>query len=208
MNTDFIMPAIPDRRMRQVTPRFLRFCIIDRMVQCTRREQKRQCRELSLRRKTKISSSSNGTCTNHVSLPTYTSLHLCRFKLHLRPERLDSQEVNRGNLPPLPLGKTVLQVFADFLGYLFSCTQRYIVDSHASGESIWTSVKDRIEIVLSHPNGWEGLQQGKMREAAILAGLIPNTAAGRARVHFVTEGEASLQYCIHSGLASDSVKVG
>ncbi|KAI0750422.1 hypothetical protein C8Q74DRAFT_368077 [Fomes fomentarius] len=130
------------------------------------------------------------------------------FKLHLRPERLDSQEVNRGNLPPLPLGKTVLQVFADFLGYLFSCAQRYIVDSHASGESLWTSVKDRIEIVLSHPNGWEGLQQGKMREAAILAGLIPNTVAGRARVHFVTEGEASLQYCIHSGLASDSVKPG
>ena len=90
---------------------------------------------------------------------------------------------------------------------MFSCTKRYITETHASGESLWNSLKDQIEFVLSHPNGWEGLQQGKMREAAVLAGLVPDDAAGRARVHFVTEGEASLQYCIQSGLASETIEV-
>ncbi|KAI0824355.1 hypothetical protein BC628DRAFT_1322727 [Trametes gibbosa] len=130
------------------------------------------------------------------------------FKLHLRPESLDSDEIKRRDLPALPEGKTVLDVFVDFTRYLFDCTQRYITESHANGESLWASVKDRIEFVLSHPNGWEGLQQGKMRQAATMAGLVPDTQEGRARVHFVTEGEASLHFCIRSGLATDSITDG
>ncbi|KAI0367126.1 hypothetical protein BV20DRAFT_1055106 [Pilatotrama ljubarskyi] len=130
------------------------------------------------------------------------------FKLHLRPETLDSDEVKRRDLPPLPSGKSVLDVFADFTGYLFACTQRYICETHANGESLWASVKDRIQFVLSHPNGWEGLQQGKMRQAAVMAGLVPDTPEGHARVHFVTEGEASLHFCIRSGLATDTIADG
>ena len=129
-----------------------------------------------------------------------------RFKLHLRPERLDSDEISKHNLPPLPLGKTVVSVFADFLSYLFSCAKRYICETHASGESLWDSVENRIDFVLSHPNGWEGLQQGKMRQAAIAAGLIPDSLAGHGRVHFVTEGEASLNFCIQSGLTDDTMR--
>ncbi|KAI0708754.1 hypothetical protein C8T65DRAFT_740136 [Cerioporus squamosus] len=112
------------------------------------------------------------------------------FKLHLRPEHLDSDEVNRRDLPPLPPGKTVVQVFADFLGYLL------------------LRASDQIDFVLSHPNGWEGLQQGKMRQAAVLAGLVPDNAAGHARIHFVTEGEASLHFCVQSGLTSESIETG
>ena len=73
---------------------------------------------------------------------------------------------------------------------------------------MWDSFGDRIDFVLSHPNGWEGLQQGKMRQAAIHAGLIPDTDGGHSRVHFVTEGEASLHYCINSGLTPNAIKVG
>ncbi|KAI0628133.1 hypothetical protein C8Q77DRAFT_1162430 [Trametes polyzona] len=130
------------------------------------------------------------------------------FKLHLRPETLDSEEIKRRELPPLPKGKTVLDVFADFTRYLFRCTQRYIKETHANGESLWSSLQDRIEFVLSHPNGWEGLQQGKMRQAAIMAGLVPDSPEGHARVHFVTEGEASLHFCIRSGLTADSIADG
>lgn len=100
-----------------------------------------------------------------------------------------------------------MQVFADFLRYLYTCTKTFIIDTHASGESIWNSLKDQIDFVLAHPNGWEGLQQSKMREAAILAGLVPDTVAGRARIHFVTEGEASLHYCVQSGLTSETIEV-
>ena len=46
-----------------------------------------------------------------------------------------------------------------------------------------------------------------MRRAAISAGLVPDTAAGAARIHFVTEGEASLHFCIASGLAGENIRV-
>ncbi|CDO71998.1 hypothetical protein BN946_scf184943.g33 [Trametes cinnabarina] len=130
------------------------------------------------------------------------------FKLYLRPERLDSEEMKRRDLPPLPQGKSILDVFADVLRYLFACTKRYISETHANGESLWSSLQDRIEFVLSHPNGWEGLQQGKMRQAAVMAGLVPDTFDGHERIHFVTEGEASLQFCLRSGLATDVITEG
>ena len=136
-----------------------------------------------------------------------TSQYPVRFKLHLRPERLHSNEIQTTYIPPLPRDKSVVDVFADFFAYLLSCTRRFICETHANGESLWSSVEDRIEFVISHPNGWEGLQQGKMREAAVIGGLVPNTNAGHKRVHFVTEGEASLNFCIQSGLTTDVLQV-
>ncbi|THG96744.1 hypothetical protein EW026_g5140 [Hermanssonia centrifuga] len=130
------------------------------------------------------------------------------FKLHLRPNALQDQELKDSKLQPLPLGKTVIDVFGDFLKYLFQCAKQFIVETHPNGSSLWSSVDQRIEFVLSHPNGWEGLQQGKMREAAVAAGLIPNNAAGQARLHFVTEGEASMHYCVDSGLTTGTIQDG
>ena len=46
-----------------------------------------------------------------------------------------------------------------------------------------------------------------MREAAVMGGLVPSAAAGDAHVHFVTEGEASLNFCIQSGLADEMMRV-
>ena len=92
--------------------------------------------------------------------------------------------------------------------YLHDCAKTYIQETHASGSNLWASVEQRIEYVLTHPNGWEGAQQEQMRRAAILAGLIPDTDGGRARVQFVTEGEASLHFCIQSGLTSQAMEVG
>lgn len=134
--------------------------------------------------------------------------YYARFKLHLRPEYLlsDGDAVSQ-NLRPLPPGKKVSDIFADFLSYLFRCTRIYIAETHPNGESLWSSLEDRIEFVLSHPNGWEGLQQGKMRDAAIKAGLIPDTTAGHARIRFVTEGEASLNFCIRNGFTDDAFEV-
>ncbi len=108
---------------------------------------------------------------------------------------------------PLPLGKTVIEVFGDFLKYLFACARRFLIETHPNGDSLWNSVEGRIEFILSHPNGWEGSQQGKMRQATIAAGLIPDNAAGHARIHFVTEGEASMHYCVDNGLATGAITV-
>ena len=70
-----------------------------------------------------------------------------------------------------------------------------------------TTMMENATYIIGHPNGWEGLQQSKMRQAAVSAGLIGDSQADYARIHFVSEGEASLHYCLDGGLASDVIKV-
>lgn len=110
-------------------------------------------------------------------------------------------------IPPLPRGKTVIDLFADFLRYLHQCVRTYIEETHASGEILWRNLESCTEFVLSHPNGWEGAQQSQMRIAAIRAGLISGDEASHSRLSFVTEGEASLHFCIQNGLVNDAIEV-
>ena len=111
--------------------------------------------------------------------------------------------------PKLPESKTITDVYADFYGYLFARARDYIKETNpTTGESIWDSVKDNIDIVLSHPNGWRGAQQSVMRNAALKAGIVRNIQDSQSRITFVTEGEASLHYCISSGNVSEIIKVG
>ncbi|KAJ3535906.1 hypothetical protein NMY22_g6268 [Coprinellus aureogranulatus] len=127
------------------------------------------------------------------------------FKLHLRPKSGPASLFTRAvdeELPPLPPNKTVIQLFSDYMKYLLDCAKQYISESH--GEKVWASLHGDIMFVLTHPNGWGGPQQAQMREAAINAGLVPNTEQGRSRVSFVTEGEASLHFCLSSGLELDT----
>jgi len=72
---------------------------------------------------------------------------------------------------------------------------------------LWDSFGDDIHFVLTHPNGYEGPQQTIMRAAAIRGGLVGDDAAAEKRVFLVTEGEASLHYCIQSGLTAEAMKV-
>ncbi|KAK0448943.1 uncharacterized protein EV420DRAFT_1275606 [Desarmillaria tabescens] len=125
-----------------------------------------------------------------------------KFKLHLRPPAKDvkSDNINQA-ISPLPPGKNVVTLFADFYAYLFECAKTFIQQTHPSGATFWSSVEDSIEFILSHPNGWEGAQQEQMRKAAVQGGLVSNDAKN-TRVHFVTEGEASLHFCIQKGLSS------
>ncbi|KIL57122.1 hypothetical protein M378DRAFT_420144 [Amanita muscaria Koide BX008] len=124
------------------------------------------------------------------------------FKLRLRP-RMMQLNMNGMRFSPLPKKKTAVHVFGDFLGYMFQCTKKFVTDTHANGAALWNVVEHNTQFVLSHPNGWEGPQQSKMRKAAIFGGLIPDTNAGKARIWFVTEGEASLHACVLNGLADD-----
>ena len=130
-----------------------------------------------------------------------------RFKLHLRSKVGAGRNVT-SEIPPLPLDKTVVEVFADFLRYLLECASSYIQDTHVNGPDLWVSVLDRIDFVFSHPNGWGSTEQSEMRRAAVLADLIPDTRAGHSRLSFVTEGEASLHFSIENGLPAGAMKVG
>jgi len=141
--------------------------------------------------------------------PALSSPFSCetRFKLHLRSQVGDGRQV-ADRIPQLPLNKTAVEVFSDFLTYLLACASSYIQDTHANGGQLWASVKDQIYFVLSHPNGWEGAQQAEMRKAAVMAKLIPDTTAGHARLSFVTEGEASLHFSAQNGLSTSGMKEG
>ena len=101
----------------------------------------------------------------------------------------------------------MVEVFGDFLRYLFECVSSYIQDTHANGRDLWNSVKSHIDFVLSHPNGWECAQQSEMRRAAVLGGLVPDNTSGHSRLSFVTEGEASLHFSVQNGLPSGAMKV-
>jgi hypothetical protein len=107
----------------------------------------------------------------------------------------------------LPKGKTIVDVFADFMGYLFDSTKELFKTSEPNGESRWDSVSNSVELVLTHPNGWSGPQQTQLRTAAIKAGIVPNTPAGRSRVYFVSEGEASFNFCATHTQAGRDLKV-
>jgi hypothetical protein len=70
--------------------------------------------------------------------------------------------------------------------------------------NLWRSVENSIEFVLTHPNGWEGPQQQQIRRAVELAGLI-SSGEEQSHVHLLTEGEASLHFCVTNVIASDAL---
>ena len=107
----------------------------------------------------------------------------------------------------LPKGKTIVDVFADLMRYLFDSTKTLFKASEPNGELRWDSVSDNIELVVAHPNEWHGQQQTRLRTAAIRAGIVPDTHVGRSRVHFVTEGEASFNFCAIHTQAGKDIKV-
>lgn len=117
----------------------------------------------------------------------------------MRPKSKGAQVNHAEEVPPLPFNKSVIEVFSDYMKYLRDCAKTYIIETH--GEPTWTSLEDDILFVLTHPNGWGGPQQNEMRQAAIRAGLIPNTPEAASNVTFVTEGEASLHFCLSNGLS-------
>ena len=107
----------------------------------------------------------------------------------------------------LPRGKTIVDVFADFMRYLFDSTKALFKASEPNGELRWNSISESIELVLTHPNGWGGPQQARLRTAAVKAAIVPDTPAGHSRVHFVTEGEASFSFCATQTQAGKNLKV-
>ncbi|TFK20846.1 hypothetical protein FA15DRAFT_624859 [Coprinopsis marcescibilis] len=129
------------------------------------------------------------------------------FKMHLRPPSQRPAGFTN-EIPSLPPNKNVVQVFGDFLRYLYDCTKEYIKDTHTNGDKILASVEDNTDVVLTQPNGWEGPQQAQMRKAAVIAGIVRNLDEAEKHVSFVTEGEASLHFCIQSGLSNEAMKKG
>ena len=106
----------------------------------------------------------------------------------------------------LPRGKSIVDLFADFIRYLFDSTVAQIKESEPTGDLLWTNFEPRLGLFLAHPNDWEGRQQEIMRKAVVKAGVFSEEEA-RSRVSFVTEGEASFNYCVTHTKSGESLKV-
>ena len=106
----------------------------------------------------------------------------------------------------LPNGKSIVDLLADFIRYLFDSAIIHIKEAEPTGEVLWENFGPTVELVLTHPNDWEGHQQEVMRKAVVQAGIFDKEEALN-RVSFVTEGEASFNYCVTNTKSGGSLEV-
>lgn len=113
-------------------------------------------------------------------------------KLHLHPANASSQDFE---IPPLPTGISIEQVYADLMGYLMEHTRRFFEATTVDGAEIWKRVRDTIVIVLATPNVWGIREQATLRKSAVMASIVTEENASQL-LQFVTEAEASVHYAL------------
>lgn len=106
----------------------------------------------------------------------------------------------------LPKGKDSQDIFADFIHYLYDSTKDFIQEHEPMGKELWEKLESNIDLILAHPNGWEGREQEFLRNSVVKASVFSEQEA-LSRVSFVTEGEATFHYCIVSTQPHESLKV-
>ena len=126
--------------------------------------------------------------------------------MHFRPAGME-MNTNGLELGTLPDDLSPTRVMGDFLRYLYTGALEYIKSHHEDWREIIDEVGDNKSFILSLPNGWTGLPQQRMREAAVVGGLVKNDNEARIKIKFVSEGEASALSCLANGLCPHNPKV-
>ncbi|KAF8606751.1 hypothetical protein BDV93DRAFT_468343 [Ceratobasidium sp. AG-I] len=116
------------------------------------------------------------------------------FKLHLHPSDLKAK--HGLTLDPLPAGVPLIQIYSDFLRYLLKHTQQFFEDHILDGKNIWETYRPSMDVIIAHPNGWGIREQTFLRSAAVTAGFA-SMEKSTETVHFVTEAEASVHFCMY-----------
>jgi hypothetical protein len=111
------------------------------------------------------------------------------------PYESTSNSTHSIEIPPLPLCISLKRVYVDFLSYMFKSTKAFFENNTLNGSRIWSRLEDHIVVALATPNGWDLIQQGFLREAAMEAGLVTQDNA-EGRLEFITEGEAAVHYAL------------
>lgn len=106
----------------------------------------------------------------------------------------------------LPKGKSLEDVFADFISYLFDSAKEFIQEREPMGKDLWEGLEGNTDLVLSHPNGWEGPQHEFLRKVVVQAGVFTQEEA-LSRLSFVTEGEATFNFCVIETKSGESLEV-
>ena len=99
----------------------------------------------------------------------------------------------------LPKGKSLQDIFADFIRYLFDSAKAFFQACEPMGNDLWESVEHNIDLILSHPNGWGGCEQEFLRKSVVQASIFTEEES-LSRILFITEMEATFNFCaINSG---------
>lgn len=106
----------------------------------------------------------------------------------------------------LPDGVTVETIYSDFLRYILAHTRVHFTLRTTDGEKIWRQLIDSAEFVIAHPNAWGFREQSVLRRATVRADFVSNKEA-ETRVRFVSEGEASVHFCMFHGNLAEKFKV-
>jgi hypothetical protein len=128
------------------------------------------------------------------------------FKLHLHPITLRAE--HDIIVQPLPQGVPIEQIYADFLDYLFRSTKKFFETNEVNGLKLWEklAMEDKIEFVVTQPNGWGGYEQAFLRKAVVLGNLLP-ASQSTGRLHFVSEAEASVHFVMSHSDAERRLRV-
>jgi hypothetical protein len=100
---------------------------------------------------------------------------------------------------------TVETIYSDFLQYLLNNTKTFFVTRTPNGATVWQQLIDDAEFVIAHPNAW-GVREQHVLRRAVRADYV-SVAQADSRVRFVSEGEASVHFCIVHGNLGAKLKV-
>ncbi|KAG8813630.1 hypothetical protein FRC17_001477 [Serendipita sp. 399] len=117
------------------------------------------------------------------------------FKLHLHPDSMKFGQLSELEIPSLPSGVSLPQVYADFIRYIYNGTKEFFISNTPNGQHIWSRLKDQMPIIFCTPNGWDMSEHAFLTQAAIQAGITDPSNA-EDRLWFLTEGEASVHYSL------------
>jgi hypothetical protein len=106
----------------------------------------------------------------------------------------------------LPLGKSLQDVFSDFIRYLFDSAKSFIQESEPLGKSLWVAVENDINLILSHPREWGSRELEFLRKAVVRASVFTEEEA-LTRISFITEEEATFNFCVAHTTPDEPLKV-
>jgi hypothetical protein len=97
---------------------------------------------------------------------------------------------------------TIETIYSNFFQYLLKNTKAFFETRTPNGATIWQQLIDDAEFTIAHPNAWGLKEQHVLRRAAIRADYA-SVAQADSRVRFISEGEASVHFCmVHGNLAA------
>jgi hypothetical protein len=114
------------------------------------------------------------------------------FKLQLMLE--GNSYIDPTNLPPLPAGKSAVDVAADYLFKLRQAMRNYLDMNFGD---VFTREERYIQYCFSVPAIWNDTGKAALRQAIVQAGFIPSV--DNRRLSLIAELEAAAIYCATAG---------